>query len=311
MLASMLEADMAGVGEMSVSRDPLDEGLNCLGAAHYRITFVSRRDYVPLMSVEEMVYETLSVGGTYSIMRTQESTILGGTFLLTMPVVQHAGHGAHCESIRVGVEVCHDPILQPLEITRPLAWNITDVEMAYEIQRSIWYVHDRNKTSTPLTSPLAAPRISVTRSNPDQQRGFTWTVTFHATEMLYDPPNMLIDVSGMSGYVPRGEVFTPSEGVAPLAGTFRMGFRGVGHVWHGVRTGLDTSVGGDQYMSLTSTPIPWNATSEQMESALESMGAVENVVVTRSGMRPGGGFTWTVTFKTGEDRRAGWDAKPE
>jgi len=170
------------------------------------------------------------------------------------------------------------------------------------------YVHDRNKTSPPLSSPLTTPRITVTRSNSDPQRGFTWKVTFHATDTLYDPPNMLIDVSGMSGYVPRGEVFTASEGVAPLAGTFRMGFRGVGHVWHGVRTGLDTSFGGDQYMSLKSIPIPWNATSEQMALALETMGAVENVEVKRSDMSPGGGFTWTVTFKTGEGRRAGWDA---
>ena len=138
MLASMLEADMEGLGEMSVSRDLLDGDHNCLGAAHYRITFVSRRDYVPLMSVEEIVYETNSVGSTYTMERTQESTILGNTFLLTMPVVQHAGHGAHCESVRVGVEICDDPILQPLETTRPLAWNITEIDLAYEIQRSIW-----------------------------------------------------------------------------------------------------------------------------------------------------------------------------
>lgn len=52
----------------------------------------------------------------------------------------------------------------------------------------------------------------------------------------------------------------------------------------------------------------------QMKTALELMGAVENVEVTRS--EPGamsggiatGAFSWTVTFKTGTGGRAGWDA---
>ena len=86
-------------------------------------------------------------------------------------------------------------------------------------------------------------------------------------------------------------------------------FRGLnGHVWDGKATGLDTGVGGDQYTSLTSPSIPWNATSLEMKNALEAMGAVENVVVERSAMSPSGGFTWIVTFKTNTGTRAGWDA---
>jgi hypothetical protein len=157
--------------------------------------------------------------------------------------------------------------------------------------------------------------ITVTRSDPDPQRGHTWSVTFHATDTLYDPPNMLIDVVGMKGlacYKPKGVVQTVHPGVAPLAGTFRMIFRGhgmEGHTWDGVATGLDSAVGGDQYTSLTSPSIPWNATSGTMKAALEQMGAVEHVDVTRSTtMGPSGGFTWTVTFKTNTGNRAGWDA---
>ena len=150
MVASMLETDMKGLGEVVVSRDAMDETTNCIGSVNYRITFVGRRDYVPLMSVENMVYQTTSQGGTHTIARTQLSTYLGGSFTLSMPVVRHEGNGKHCESIRVGVENCDDPILQPLETTRLLRWNITEAEMEYEIQRNIWYIHDRNKTTLPV-----------------------------------------------------------------------------------------------------------------------------------------------------------------
>ena len=169
--------------------------------------------------------------------------------------------------------------------------------------------HVNIATATQASAPLPTPMISVTRSAADPERGYTWSVTFHATSTLYDPPNMLIDVTTMSGYKPSGTVQTVQNGIAPLAGTFRMMFRGNNHVWHGVATGLDTSIGGDQYMSLTSPPIPWNATAKEMEQALEAMGAVENVDVVRSShMQQGGGYTWTVTFKTNQGSRAGWDA---
>ena len=312
MLASMLETDMAGLGEVVVSRDSsLGSTTNCLGSVDFRITFISRRNYVPLMKVKNMVYESQAQGGTYVVERKQLSTYLGGTFTLIMPVVQHEGHGAHCESIRVGVRVCDDPILQPLEVSRPLPWNITEIDLAYEIQRNLWYVHDRKKIDEPLNASMMSvpPMVSVTRSDADPERGFTWSVTFIATNTLYDPPNMIIDVSGMSGYKPKGVVQTVSNGVAPLAGTFRLMFRGRDHTWHGVATGLDTAIGGDQYMSLTSPAIPWNATATEMETALELMGAVQDVDVERSSeMSKGGGYTWTITFKTNLGTRAGWDS---
>ena len=177
------------------------------------------------MRVIDIVYETESVGGTYTIETIQYSTILGGTFQLIMPVVHHEGHGKYCESIRVGVEDCDDPILQPaLEKTRDLPWNISASEMEYEIQRNIWYVHHRLKIDSPTSYDNYLQNltnmISVTRSVPDLQRGFTWSVTFKATPTLYDPPNMLIDVTKMSGYKPKGVVKTVSNGKAPLAGNY-------------------------------------------------------------------------------------------
>ncbi len=112
----------------------------------------------------------------------------------------------------------------------------------------------------------------------------------------------------------RGITSTLYNGEAPLAGSFRMKFRGQDHVWDGKATGLNTAVGGDRFKTLTSPLIPWNATAAQMKTALELMGAVENVEVTRSdpgaasaGMTTGA-FSWTVTFKTGTGTRAGWDA---
>ena len=161
---------------------------------------------------------------------------------------------------------------------------------------------------TLIDNPNTPRRITVTRSIPDRQRGFTWSVTFLATPTLYNPPNMNIDVSAMSGYKPRGVVQTVMAGAAPLAGFFRMMFRGKNYFWDGKATGLDTAVGGDRYTSLTSPLIPWNATSLVMKHALEQMGAVEQVEVTRSTMTKTGGFTWTVTFKTNTGGRAGWDA---
>ena len=211
MMAAFLEADLAGLGPVEVSRlDDRDTADSCNGGCDFRVTFISCEDYVPELILKNVVFETQAIAPTAAVTRIRSSTILGGTFTLTMPIVQHAGHGAHCESTSVGMIPCSDPILQDTATTDPIPFNASAEHVAREIQRSIWYLHDRHKNDSKVNRTLAIDRgefpgtrgamVTASRTPADPERGHTWSVTFVATDTLYDPPQMSIETTMTTGY---------------------------------------------------------------------------------------------------------------
>jgi len=100
--------------------------------------------------------------------------------------------------------------------------------------------------------------------------GFTWDVTF--TSLIGDVSELIPSSSdNWAGTNPVLKVVTTRQGVPPLSGTFRVGFRGT-----------------------MSPPIPFNVDALGMKSVLEQLDTIGQVDVVRY---PNGfGFDWEVTF---------------
>lgn len=100
--------------------------------------------------------------------------------------------------------------------------------------------------------------------------GYLWDVTF--TAQIGDIPQLVPFAShAFSGSNPVLKVTTMVHGVAPLSGTFRLGYAGS-----------------------MSRPIDHDASSDDLKSALEELDTIAQVAVTR--LRNGYGFDWIVTF---------------
>lgn len=100
--------------------------------------------------------------------------------------------------------------------------------------------------------------------------GYTWDVTF--TSQIGDIPQLVPYTSdNWAGTNPVLKVTTMVHGVAPLSGTFRVGFRGT-----------------------MSPPLEHDLSPDDMKAALEQLDTIGQVSVTR--FPNGFGFDWRVTF---------------
>lgn len=87
MVAAFLEEDLKGLGPVEVSRiDARDTAASCHGGCDFRVTFISLVDFVPKLILKNVIFDITSVQPSAIVQRIQHSTILGGTFTLTMPM---------------------------------------------------------------------------------------------------------------------------------------------------------------------------------------------------------------------------------
>ena len=132
---------------------------------------------------------------------------------------------------------------------------------------------------------VGAVRVSV--SAPDEQGGRTWTVTF--LELMGNVPLMALGSSSLQGVGADVALATLADGRV-LGGTFTLGFRRRGQV--------DPT----QFVEARTSPLPFDATPAEVQTALEGLATVGQVVVDRpAGPDARRGYTWTVTFVGRED----------
>jgi hypothetical protein len=120
-----------------------------------------------------------------------------------------------------------------------------------------------------LENLLGVDTVEVTRSSPDGQKGYTWTITF--TSNVGDIPLM----SASNSLVGTGAAIAVAE------------------------TNKGINVDGAFYVTYggaTSAAIYMNTSAMEFESHLESMSTIGAVMVTKSSVDTENGYTWTVRF---------------
>lgn len=156
-----------------------------------------------------------------------------------------------------------------------VAWNETRDALLEKIETNLL-------TTDYLGNLSAIDLIDVNRGLPDAQGGYTWTITFNPSDTVYDVPQLSIlgqqqdapdecqcegnccndTESTVPGLQPVGNtkasVWTLADGQAPLGEWFNVYFQGAGPT-------------GD---------IPYNATAEEMEYALQQLATIDDVEVT-------------------------------
>ena len=119
--------------------------------------------------------------------------------------------------------------------------------------------------------------VIVRVSEPDEQLGRTWSVTFPSSHSAYTWKELEVVGAGdtLLGYGSKGTVTTVQEGASPLRGSFQFWFRGFG----------------------SSVSVPWDASASDVENALESLPHINDVAVSHDGaFTAEGGTSWIVTF---------------
>ncbi|GMF43046.1 unnamed protein product [Phytophthora fragariaefolia] len=147
------------------------------------------------------------------------------------------------------------------------------------ISRNIKYNVDEVELTSILTQDLHLNVWSISRSSPGSMNTYTWSVTFTASDTLYDVPQLLPQGILLTGFGAGFTVRTERNGQGRLSGFFRLRFRN------------------DLFPTDETTDIAVSATDHDVEVALESLISVNDVTVQRStSMNIYGGYSWTVTF---------------
>lgn len=153
------------------------------------------------------------------------------------------------------------------------------LQMTNLVTRNIKYNVDESELATILTQDLGLPIRSVSRMAPSKMREYTWSITFAASDALYDVPQLTAQTAGLLGYQARLAIRTVRQGLGRLAGVFRLRFRN------------------DIFPNDETPDIPVTASELQVESALETLVSIKDATVVRSSaMNNYGGYAWTITF---------------
>ncbi|KDO30965.1 hypothetical protein SPRG_04153 [Saprolegnia parasitica CBS 223.65] len=123
---------------------------------------------------------------------------------------------------------------------------------------------------TALQALPTVDTVSVTRSGPDNQQGYAWSITFLSNMNAGDLPTMTT-ASRFSAIGAVSSVATTVRG-NQLGGTFKLLYNGS-----------------------PTAALPAAATVTEMQTALQALGT-GSLDVTRSGPDYQGGYTWTVSF---------------
>jgi hypothetical protein len=117
----------------------------------------------------------------------------------------------------------------------------------------------------------------VSRSDADDQFGYTWIITYTSDLNAGDIPILVPDASGLAttSEGTTGGVYVNETDGNVISGYFRL-----------------------SYLSESTTFLAHNATSEEVKDALEALSTVpeNSLSIARSSVDYEGGFTWTVSF---------------
>ncbi|RLN94099.1 hypothetical protein BBJ28_00020241, partial [Nothophytophthora sp. Chile5] len=116
--------------------------------------------------------------------------------------------------------------------------------------------------------------VDVTRVGPDAQNGYYWDVTFTGDANAGDLPLMTVGKNTLLA-TNAAVVVTPRSAGNQLGGSFKLTFS-----------------------STTTADIPCDADASTLKSALETLGTVGTLDVSRSEADLQGGYIWTISFLT-------------
>ncbi|KAL4086352.1 hypothetical protein PRIC1_014479 [Phytophthora ramorum] len=147
------------------------------------------------------------------------------------------------------------------------------------VTRNIKYNVDEVELTSILTQDLHLNIWSVSRSLPSSMNTYTWSVTFTASDTIFNVPQLLPQGVLLTGYGAGLTVRTERDGQGRLSGFFRLRFRT------------------DLFPSDETDDIPVGASDHDVEIALEKLVSVNDVAVQRTtAMNIYGGYSWTITF---------------
>ena len=255
-LAIIMQEDLKSVhvGWIDATRSP-NVDCGCEGGYNWKITFRSAKGFLPILIFDDSV---MNVTGSYlasSVKRQQDSTTLSDYFRLSFPPIIHDGY--------------NNNVAQPAVTSSPIPFDATAEYVENIFKAELWNFTD----------------VRVTRSGPNNQLGFVWSITYIATQAYYNPPLVISDGSTLGGYGAKLISTKIKPGRAPLGGTFRLSFR------EDVKRHLTYG-----QWATTTSPIPWNASASDMKAALEALQSISEVNVERRDMNFAGGFSWTIVF---------------
>ncbi|RLN57004.1 hypothetical protein BBJ28_00017668, partial [Nothophytophthora sp. Chile5] len=153
------------------------------------------------------------------------------------------------------------------------------LQLGNYITRNIKADVDEAELTTILTQDLHLAVWSISRSQPSLMNAYTWSITFTASDTLYNVPQLLPQSVLLTGYGARATVRTERDGQGRLSGFFRLRFRT------------------DLFPNDETDNIPVDAEDHEVETALEQLVSVNDVAVQRTtSMNAFGGYSWTITF---------------
>ena len=112
--------------------------------------------------------------------------------------------------------------------------------------------------------------VAVRREGPDLQGGYTWFITFLSEEK--NVPEFSLGSNALTGTGADVQFGTATQG-NQIGGSFTLDFDGA-----------------------VTVALPWDASQEEMQGALEGLPAVDTVEVVQTDETPQGGFVWLITF---------------
>lgn len=149
-----------------------------------------------------------------------------------------------------------------------LSWNATEQDMKDALET----LTSRNFRGDSV--PLLVNNVVRTQA-PTAEGGYTWTVTFASSTTSYDVPSLSLSYETLTGHGVQAAAETLRNGASPIGSSFRLSFGTEG----------------------PSTEINYNASAEDLKSALENLPTVGNVFVTRDIIDASRNqFVWTVRF---------------
>jgi hypothetical protein len=109
-------------------------------------------------------------------------------------------------------------------------------------------------------------RVSVTASSPDEQNGILWTITF--LDLLGNVPEIQLGSSSLRGVGADVLIDTNQDGEV-ISGTFVIGMK------------RPSQIDPSRMLESFTSPLPFDATPAEMQTALEGLPTIDQVIVDR------------------------------
>lgn len=221
-------------------------------------------------SVSSILGAMLNMDGTPSVIKNPQNDDGGYTYLVLFPISMK-------DVPQLNVYIADIPVsIVTLQDGNVLGGSFR-LEFQGETTRDIRYDADAAEIQQQLEMLSTVGKVSVYRSNANDQNGYSWEVEFLSDQNGGDVKNLITHGELLTTTNPDGR---PNIEISPggidgsyIKGSFQLEFQG----------------------ELT-LPIDAHADATTMKFALESLSTVGNVKVSRSEESIIGGYTWFITF---------------